>query len=356
VLHLRIDSVMETQVHRLGDLSARIPTWESFVARNAPVPLSYHPRWLGVLARGLRQKPYCLEGVVQGTTVGLLPLMEVGSLLFGRFLIGLPYLNYGGIMANDRAIAHRLIDRAVELADELDVRFLELRHERASEHPRLVTRTVSKVHMRRSLPATPGQFWDELSAKVRNQVRKGIKSDLRVGWGGEERLDEFYDVFSQNMRDLGTPVYSRRLFREIVRQFPDRAEFCIVRAGITPVAAALLLHGWGITEVPSASSLRQYNYTCANMLMYWKLLERSVERGQEVFDFGRSSPECNTYRFKKQWGATPFPAEWQHYVRHGSASDMRPDNPRYTRLIRIWQRLPVGLTRWMGPMIVRGIP
>ena len=92
------------------------------------------------------------------------------------------------------------------------------------------------------------------------------------------------------------------------------------------------------------------------MLLYWKLLERAVERGQEVFDFGRSSPESNTYRFKKQWDATPMPAEWQHYVRRGGASDMRPDNPRYGRLIRIWRRLPLRLTRWIGPAIVRGIP
>jgi FemAB-related protein (PEP-CTERM system-associated) len=271
-------------------------------------------------------------------------------------LTGLSYLNYGGVIADDPVIAHQLIDRAVALADELDVRFLELRHEHPCAHPRLVTRTGSKVHMRRSLPATPGQLWDELSAKVRNQVRKGTKSELTVAWGGEERLGEFYAVFSRNMRDLGTPVYSRRLFREILQQFSDHAEFCIVRAGPTPVAAALLLHGWGVTEVPSASSLRSHNHSCANMLLYWKLLERAVERGQGVFDFGRSSPESNTYRFKKQWGATPFPAQWQHYVRSGSASDMRPENPRYAGLIHLWQRLPVGLTRWIGPAIVRGIP
>jgi FemAB-related protein (PEP-CTERM system-associated) len=158
------------------------------------------------------------------------------------------------------------------------------------------------------------------------------------------------------MRDLGTPVFARRLFREIIGHFPDRAEFYVVRAGRVPVAAALLMHGWGITEVPSASSLRQYNATCANMLLYWKLLERSIERGQSAFDFGRSSPESNTYRFKKQWGAVPFPAEWQHYVRRGNASDMRPDNPRFERMIRIWRRLPIGLTRLVGPLIVRGIP
>jgi len=92
------------------------------------------------------------------------------------------------------------------------------------------------------------------------------------------------------------------------------------------------------------------------MLLYWHLLVRAVERGQVFFDFGRSSEESNTYRFKKQWGATPFPAPWQYYLRQGTVGDMRPDNPKYQRLIRIWQRLPVGLTRLIGPPIVRGIP
>jgi FemAB-related protein (PEP-CTERM system-associated) len=356
MMNLRCDTGLNVRIHTRKDLDAGIPSWESFVLRQSPIPLSYHPRWLGVLSRGLCQTPYCLEAYAGDTTLGMLPVMFVRSMLFGRFLTGLPYLNYGGVMAEDPVVERHLIDRAVALADELDVRFLELRHERASEHSRLVTRAGRKVHMRLNLPATPGQLWDQLSAKVRNQVRKGTKSELSATWGGSERLDEFYDVFSRNMRDLGTPVYGRRLFREITRQFPDRTEFCIVRAGTAPIAAALLLHGWGITEVPSASSLRQYNHTSANMLLYWKLLERAIERGQSVFDFGRSSPESNTYRFKKQWGATPFPAEWQHYVRQGSASDMRPDNPRYERLIRIWQRLPVPITRWIGPMIVRGIP
>jgi FemAB-related protein (PEP-CTERM system-associated) len=355
-MNLIQDTAVEVKVHQREEIAARIPDWDLFVLRDTPIPLSRHPRWLRVLARGLRQTPYCLEAVAGGSTVGLLPLMDVQSILFGRFLIGLPYLNYGGVMADDPAIAGRLIDRAMMIADNLDVRFLELRHESACDHPRLVTRIGSKIHMRRTLPATAGQLWEDISPKVRNQVRKATRSELTVAWGGEDRLDEFYDVFSRNMRDLGTPVYGRRLFLEVIRQFPDRAEFCIVRAGTAPVAAALLLHGWGITEVPSASSLREFNPMCVNMLLYWKLLERAVERGQGVFDFGRSSPESNTYRFKKQWGATPSPAEWQHYVRRGSASEMRPDNPRYERLIRIWRRLPVGVTRWIGPGIVRGIP
>jgi FemAB-related protein (PEP-CTERM system-associated) len=292
-----------------------------------------------------------------GKTVGLLPLAYVHSLLFGRFLVSLPYLNYGGVIADDEPTARLLIDRAVALADQLRVRFLELRHVKPVEHPALCRRPgAPKVHMRLPLPDTVAELWDGLSSKVRNQVRKGQKSGLTVGWGGEDLLPEFYDVFSENMRDLGTPVFGRRLFLEIIRGFPGRAEFCIVRAGTKPVAAALLVHGSSITEVPSASSLRAYNPTCANMLLYWHLLERSVQREQDHFDFGRSSRGGSHYKFKEQWGACAHPADWQFYVRRGCPSEMRPDNPRYRAFIRCWQRLPIGLTRWLGPRIVRGIP
>jgi serine/alanine adding enzyme len=231
-----------------------------------------------------------------------------------------------------------------------------LRHEQELEHPALTGRNKSKVHMRLALPDFPGPLWESLPAKVRNQVRKGEKSGLEVVWGGMELLSEFHAVFSRNMRDLGTPAYGRRFFRAILEHFPTDAELCVVRAAGLPVAAALLLHGQGITEVPSASSLREHNHTCANMLMYWHLLERSIQRGQAVFDFGRSTVDSNTYRFKKQWGAAPEPATWQSYERTGHAGDVRPDNPRYQRWIGLWKRLPVSLTRLLGPAIVRGIP
>jgi FemAB-related protein (PEP-CTERM system-associated) len=346
----------EVRLHGPRELAGRWDRWEAFAGRVGRSALSAHPAWLGVLARGLRHVPYCIEALSGGETTGLLPLCYVRSLLFGRFLVGLPYLNYGGVMAVDGATARLLVDRGVELADRLGVRHLELRHARAVDHPALTLRSGLKEHMKLALPETPGPLWDQLSAKVRNQVRKGQKGGLAVAWGGEELLPEFYEVFSRNMRDLGTPVFGRDLFLNAVRVFPDRAEFCVVRDGSRPAAAALLLHGRGVTEVPSASSLRRYNASCANMLLYWNLLERAVHRGQDSFDFGRSTPDSTTYRFKKQWGARPEPAEWQFYVRSGDPSSVRPDSPRYRIMIKAWQRLPVGLTRWIGPAVVRGIP
>lgn len=347
---------IEVHVRYGGAIYRSLDRWAAMVAERGERPLTQHPAWLAILAEGLGHTPYCLEAVTAERTFGFLPLSFVNTWLFGRYLVSLPYLNYGGVIADDEIVAAALVSRAIELADGLDVRHLELRHERPLTHPAFNDARIDKVHMRLPLPETPGTLWDQLSAKVRNQVRKGQKSELSAHWGGESLLGEFYDVFSQNMRDLGTPVYSPRLFRAALRQFPDQAELCVVRAGNRPAAAALLLHGWGVTEVPSASALREFNPVCANMLMYWHLLERAVLRGHRSFDFGRSSRDSGTYRFKAQWGAEPYCSEWQYYVRRGSASDLRPDHPSFQRRIRTWQRLPVWLTRLIGPHIVRGIP
>jgi FemAB-related protein (PEP-CTERM system-associated) len=329
---------------------------EAYLLREGPVfPLSLHPSCATAVADALGHPLYCLEALEGKRTCGFLLLNDVRG-LFGRFLVSLPYLNYGGVQADDEATTALLIDRAAALADELGVRHLELRHQHPLTHPLLAHARTDKVHMRLDLPGTPGKLLAQFGSKLRSQVNKGRKNGLAVSWGRHDLLADFYAVFSRNMRDLGTPVYGKALFRRLLDHFPERAEICVARAGRVPVAASLLLHGWGITEVPSASSLRDYNHLAANMLLYWHLLERAVERGQDQFDFGRSSKDSGTYRFKQQWGATPLPAEWQYYVRAGDPPSLRPDNPRYQRLIGIWKRLPVRLTRWIGPPIVRGIP
>lgn len=346
-------SVAVVSAARLTD---RLPYLTAFSRRGGPAPLSRDPRWLTVLRDGLGHDPYAIEALAAGRTCGLLPLAYVSSALFGKFLVSLPYLNTNGVLADSADVQTALVDRAVALADELGVRYLELRHEVAVEHPGLTARLTTKVHMRLTLPDSGERLWKRYDPKVRNQVRKGEKHGLTVAWGGEELLEPFYAVLCHNMRDLGTPVYGRALFRAVLGMFPTQAELCVVRSGGTPIAAALLLHGDGVTEVPTASSLKEFNPTCANMLMYRHLLDRAVERGQTVFDFGRSTADGPTFKFKKQWGAEPHPATWQYAVRAGTATDMRPDNPRYRQAVRVWQRLPLRVTQYLGPHIVRGIP
>jgi FemAB-related protein (PEP-CTERM system-associated) len=347
-----------TVVHHRAAIAARLPALTQFVRGLTPnVPLSADPAWLNILHTTLGHEPYAVEATApDGRTVGFLPLAYLDTLLFGRFLVSLPYLNTNGVAAKSPAVQAELISRAVTLADELNVRYLELRHETPIEHPALTATMTSKVHMRMPLPQTEEKLWKGFDPKVRNQVRKGEKHGFTVSWGGAELLPAFHDILCRNMRDLGSPFYGMGLFREILATFPGDAELCVVTDKEIPAAAALLLHGSGVTEVPTASSLKEYNPTNVNMLMYWHLLKRSVERGQRVFDFGRSTTEGPTFKFKKQWGAEPHPAVWQYHVKRGAVGEMRPDNPRYQRAIRLWQRLPVRLTRFLGPLIIRGIP
>ena len=327
--------------------------------------------WWDSLASGLGHRPYVLVSSCKESGLsGCLPLFLVRSWMFGSFLVSLPYLNSAGVVLRgsvaDDSLAVRetqrcLIDRAVELADALDVKHLELRGERMIDHQAFNMERTDKVHMRLQLPTNADLLMTSFKSKLRSQVKKSGEHPFEVCFGGNEFLDDFYSVFSQNMRDLGTPVYSKELFRRVVDAFGRNsdgaiAEFCILCLESQPISVALLVHHRGITEVPSASTLRCWNSTGANMWMYWNLLQRAIEKGSTEFDFGRSSIDSGTYKFKEQWGAKPKQAVWQYYVRKGDPSDMRPDSPSKIRLVKVWKKLPLWLTRLVGPSIVRGIP
>jgi FemAB-related protein (PEP-CTERM system-associated) len=313
-------------------------------------------RWLCVLRDGLGHDPFLLEAREGDRCAGLLPLAAVKSALFGSFLVSLPYLNWAGAVADRPEVAAALVDRAVELADELDVDHLELRHEHELAHRALTETLNTKANMRLAIGAGADAVWNQLKSVVRTQVRKGQSQAFTIDWGGSELLDDFYGVFAQNMRDLGTPVYGKGLFRSALLELRPDAELCVVRLGGRPIAAALAVHGSGITEVPSASVERQYRSTAANSFMYWELIRRAIERGQATFDFGRSTIDSGTYAFKKKWGAMPVPAIWQYYRRRGRVADIRPDGGKYDRMIEVWKRIPVPITKLIGPWIVRGIP
>ncbi len=317
----------------------------------------HHPAWLRAIGSGLSHKPFVIRHKdPQGRCDGILPLMYVKSMLFGRFLSSLPYINTGGVWCHAPAVANELIDHACLLADQLDVRYLELRHEGPFSHPQLNAERTDKVHMRLPLPDTDESFETLMKSKLRSQVKKSTQNGLTVEFGQSELLNDFYRVFAINMRDLGTPVFPKRLFAEILAAFQQDAELCIVRHGREPVAGGLLVHVAGLTEVPSASALRKFNHLNPNMLMYRNLLRRAIERRSHTFDFGRSSKESGTFKFKAQWGAEPSPAQWQYYLRKGSVDDMSASSPRRQKLIEIWKRLPMPIANTLGPFVVRGIP
>jgi len=267
----------------------------------------------------------------------------------------MPFLNYGGVLADDQEVERALLDAAVQEVTRFGGSHLELRHER--QHFAGQPSRRHKVAMRLALEASTDAQWARLDRKVRNQVRKAEKSGLTSAGGGAELLDEFYQVFARNMRDLGTPVYGRRWFLEVLTAFPDSTRLFVVRHAGRPVAASLVHWYAGTAEVPWASSLRESNPLCANVLLYWQMLRAAIERGDRTFDFGRSTPDEGTYHFKKGWGAEPRDLVWEYWTAGGrQLPDMGPANPKFGLAIRAWQRLPVRVATALGPHVVRNIP
>ena len=331
--------------------------WNGYLSRWGFDGFHLRAEWGEVFATAFRHRPYFLWVEQESKIVGVLPLMFISGPIFGRFLVSQPYLNTGGVLADTPAVASQLIDRAVALADSLNVKHLELRHERRAEHDRFNSVNTEKVHMRLALPATVDELWTGLKSKLRSQVRKPLNdTSLSVSFGHLDQLNAFYSVFCRNMRDLGTPPFSKRLFREMLTQFGDSTEICSIFRNGQPIASGFLLHGPEVTLIPSASSLQEFNHTACNMLLYWHCLKRSVERGQQAFDFGRSSQDSVTIKFKQQWGAEEYPAVWQYCLRIGDIGDVRPNSGKFDKVIALWQTLPVWLTKLIGPEIVRGIP
>ena len=290
-----------------------------------------------------------------GPMVGILPLVGMKSLLFGRFGVSLPFVNYGGVVADDEVVARALVDEAIRIAQARRWKHLELRHldQRFSD----LEAKRHKVAMYLQLAENETKQWEAIDRKVRNQVRKAQKSNFTTAVGGAELVGEFYQVFARNMRDLGTPVYARRLFEDLARLFPEQVKLYVVRDKTTPIAASLTFRWRNMVEVPWASSLKEFRSQCPNMLLYWEMLRTAVTDGVKVFDFGRSTPDEGTFHFKRQWGAEPRPMCWEYWLPDGQTlPDQSPKNPKFAAAISLWQRLPVGVTTVLGPPIVRGIP
>jgi FemAB-related protein (PEP-CTERM system-associated) len=341
-----------------SDLEVAIATpadgddWERFVEARRD-DAGYHAwNWRRVFENAFGHRCVYLMARRDRDVAGVLPLVQIKSRLFGNTLTSLPFLNYGGVMAGAADAAEALVASAKREAEARRCGHVELRHVGA-QFPQLPSKQ-HKVSMR--LPLGPN-MWDALDRKVRNQIRKAEKSGLVVERGGLELVPEFYTVFARNMRDLGTPVYSRRLFEEVIRAFPERSRVHVVRLKDQPVAAGFTYRTARMVQLPWASSIRAFNPMCPNVLLYWDAIQYAQGLGAPVFDMGRSTPNEGTFKFKAQWGAQPVPLHWEYQLlAPGELPNVSPANPKFQLAIAVWQKLPLALTTRVGPMIVRAIP
>lgn len=330
--------------------------WDTYVNSN-PAATNYHRYgWRHVIDNSFGHPCHYLAARDKsGVVVGILPLVLMRSRLFGCFLVSQPFFNYGGLLCNNREIGDALLAEADELRKELGAEHVELRH--SDPWPGDLPTKQHKVCMALELAGNAEIQWQGFNAKLRNQIRKAEKSGCTAKVGGQELLADFYTVFVRNMRDLGTPVYAQKFFAEVLAAFPDDSRIIVVHLEGKPVAAGLTVRFRETLEIPWASSIRDYNPLCPNNLLYWTALQHALENGCKRFDFGRSTPGEGTYRFKEQWGAKPLQLNWQYLLPGGvKLPELNNKNPKFELAIRLWQRLPLPVTRIIGPHIVKNIP
>jgi serine/alanine adding enzyme len=330
--------------------------WDAYVHSN-PSAANYHRYgWRNVIENSFgHQCHYLAAKDGAGGIVGILPLVFMKSRLFGRFLVSLPFFNYGGLLCDTQEIGDALLAEAGALRKELGAEHVELRH--TIPWPSDLPAKQHKVCMALELAGDAEAQWKGFNAKLRNQVRKAEKSGCSATTGGQELLSDFYTVFVRNMRDLGTPVYAQKFFAEVLAAFPGDSRIIAVHLAGKPVAGGLITWFRDTVEIPWASSIRDYNPLCPNNLLYWTALQYAFEIGCTRFDFGRSTPGEGTCRFKEQWGAKPIQLSWQYVLPEGALlPELNNKNPKFEMAIRLWQKLPLQVTKVLGPHIVKCIP
>lgn len=338
------------EVERFGGTEEE---WDDFAARQEGVTHFHRYRWRALMERVFGHEClYLAARGWEGELLGVLPLVRVRSIVFGHYLVSMPFLNYGGPLGSDDAI-RALVDEATALARLEKVKLLELR----SRIPLAVSIPAShrKITVVLDLPVTPDALLKRFEPKLRSQIRRPQKEGVTVQFG-DAQVAPFFAVFARHMRDLGTPTQPLALFREIAEQFPEDCWFACAYLAGEPVAAACGFRFGDEFEMTWASSLRAYNRQAPNMLLYWACMERAIAEGLTRFNFGRCTPGSGTHRFKMQWGGREQPLWWYGLAASGEVTTPSPDKGAFRWGPRIWRRLPASIATRFGPPIVRYIP
>jgi FemAB-related protein (PEP-CTERM system-associated) len=324
--------------------------WRQAIRELSDANLAHSPEWLSVIRNAYGHEPLYLSAEDGEGRPGLLPAFIVRRPFFGPVVTSMPFLDSGGPCSASAALSMKLVERLLCEARRVGAAAVDLR---CTQRLNLGVEPMEhKVNMVLSLPDDPDRLWPLLDSAVRNQIRKAERSGLSVEFGGADELDDFYAIFASRMRDLGSPVHARTFFTAMFDAFGSRARVTLVRKGTTPIGGLIALTFKDAVVVPWASCLKQYFALCPNMLMYWETIRTECANGIRRFDFGRSSRGSGTYRFKRQWGAADTPLFWYTIPLRPSRSRALPTAGSGTNLlVDVWQRLPLAVTRQLGPRV-----
>ena len=352
---------MTPRVETAGRISVReadetdASQWNAFVDACARGSFYHRFGWLRInRAEFGHEATGLIAEADDGRIVGVLPLVRLQSRIFGDILSSMPFVNLGGPAGVDPSVEDELVSVASDHADEIGCDYLEIRSDRTFGS--LPSRD-HKVSMTIDLPKDPDVLWDAFTSKHRKNVKRAYKNGIRVESGGLELLDPFFALMEEGWRALGTPLYRKSYFRRVLETFPEETRIFMAYHGRSPVATGLNGASDGAVEGMWAAGSSAHRDLQANYVLYWEMIQHACRAGFRRYHLGRSTAGSGAQRFKSRWMAEPKQLYWNYHLAGAeNLPELNPENPRYDLAIRVWRRLPLFITRTIGPRIARSIP
>ena len=188
-------------------------------------------------------------------------------------------------------------------------------------------------------------FQTVASKRNRRYIRQYTSDSTAIKKGNsDELIQHFYDIFADVMHRHGTPVFSRRLFEMLSKNL--EATFYVLYDDAIPKAAAVILDDQEISWIPWSGTLSRYMENRPGLLLYWETIKDAFLKRKRIYDFGRSSYGSGTYVFKTRWDAVPVKID---------IIKPRPYNvyKKYNYASTVWKKIPLGVTRWLGPKVCK---
>lgn len=326
--------------------------WDDYVYGHPDATFFHRAGWQRVIKDAFGHPTHFLLAERGGEVVGVLPLAEINSWLFGHSLSSLPFCAYAGLLA-DNDLARGALDEAAQaIARRLKVGALEYRNQ-APQHTEWPTKDLYVTFKKAIEPEIEANM-NAIPRKQRAMVRKGIKAGL-VGEIDSDTT-RFFQAYSASVHRLGTPVFSRHFFRLLKAEFGDDCEVLTITLEGKIISSVMSFYFRDEVLPYYGGGVDAARAVAGNDFMYWDLLRRGCERGLKVFDFGRSKRGTGSFDFKKNWGFEPAPLHYEYFlVTARAVPEINPLNPKYRLFIRAWRKMPLAIANVIGPHIVKNL-
>jgi FemAB-related protein (PEP-CTERM system-associated) len=333
--------------------AAAAERWDSFVFACPAATFFHRAAWQQVMTSVFGHATHYLYAERDGAIVGVLPLAQVKSLLFGHALVSLPFAVYAGVASEDEEAAQALEAQAERIAQGLGAAHLELR-QLTREHAGWPNQELY-VTFRKPILADEEANMQAIPRKQRAMVRKGIKNGLVASF--DEGVERFFALYADNVHRHGTPALPKRYFETLRRLFGNDCSVLTVTGPDGRLLSSVLSFTFRDEILPYyAGDDEAARDLAANDFKYWQLMCHACGRGLKTFDYGRSKLGTGPYAFKKNWGFEPQTLHYEYRLyKRDAVPQNNPSNAKYKLMIQTWRKLPLPVANWLGPFVVKSL-